>query len=259
MTTASASPPAPNRPTPWGSCFGDVTWARIVRGGLARIECRRISSRWARTAQVGMDFVALGSHYASRTRRAPVRFVLARSVPESAHPCSRPPGRRSRVLHVRARPRCASGPALGSIEGEFHPIQSRPRLLRLFPSATPPHPPLRSFFSYSEGSRGVVDGTRRSRRSDAASCGSRGPRGRGARGAAPISDPAPSCPSPSSPDRRDTAPRDLTDLTGAAGTGLRNASPARRSPPHLAPCEPSATKSACTRSAPAHLAQCEPR
>ena len=44
-----------------------------------------------------------------------------------------------------------------------------------------------------------------------------------------------------------------------AGTGLRNASPARHNPPRLAPCEPGATKSACTRSARSHLAQCEPR
>ena len=43
------------------------------------------------------------------------------------------------------------------------------------------------------------------------------------------------------------------------GSGLRNASSARRNPPQLAPCELSATKSACTRSARAHLAQCEPR
>ena len=51
---------------PRGSRIGDVTWARIVRGGLARIERRRIPSRWARTARGGVDCVALGSHYASR-------------------------------------------------------------------------------------------------------------------------------------------------------------------------------------------------
>ena len=44
-----------------------------------------------------------------------------------------------------------------------------------------------------------------------------------------------------------------------AGTGLRNASPVQHDPPRLAPCEPGATKSACTRSAQSHLAQCEPR
>ena len=43
------------------------------------------------------------------------------------------------------------------------------------------------------------------------------------------------------------------------GPGLRNASSARRGPPLLAPCEPSATESACARFLRAHLAQCEPR
>ena len=43
------------------------------------------------------------------------------------------------------------------------------------------------------------------------------------------------------------------------GSGLRNARSAQRNPPHLAPCEPSATKSICARSARSHLAQCEPR
>ena len=53
----------------------------------------------------------------------------------------------------------------------------------------------------------------------------------------------------------------LKPTSGPARTrpGLRNASPARRSPPRLAPCEPGATKSGCARSARAHLAQCEPR
>ena len=57
---------------PRGSRFGDVTWARIAPGGLARIERGRIPSRWARTARGGVDRVALSSHYASRARlRAP--------------------------------------------------------------------------------------------------------------------------------------------------------------------------------------------
>ena len=43
------------------------------------------------------------------------------------------------------------------------------------------------------------------------------------------------------------------------GPGLRNASSARRSPPRLAPCEPSATESACARFSRARLAQCDPR
>ena len=52
----------------------------------------------------------------------------------------------------------------------------------------------------------------------------------------------------------------LKPTSGPARTrpGLRNASPARRSPPRLAPCKPSATKSGCARSARSHLAQCEP-
>ena len=63
-------PPGPGswRPRPWGSRFGDVTWARIAPGGLARIELRWIMSRWARTARGEEDCVALGSHCASRAR-----------------------------------------------------------------------------------------------------------------------------------------------------------------------------------------------
>ena len=65
-------PPPARPPRPRGSRFGDVTWARIAPGGLARIERGRIPSRWARTARGGMDRVALSSHYASRARlRAP--------------------------------------------------------------------------------------------------------------------------------------------------------------------------------------------
>ena len=56
---------------PRGSRIDDVTSGRIAPGGLARIERRRIVSRWARTARGGMDCVALGSHYASRVRPAP--------------------------------------------------------------------------------------------------------------------------------------------------------------------------------------------
>ena len=56
---------------PRGSRFGDVTWARIVPGGIARIERRWISSRWARMARGGVDSVELTWHYASRTRPAP--------------------------------------------------------------------------------------------------------------------------------------------------------------------------------------------
>ena len=60
-----------------GEWIREVTSGRIVRGGLARIERRRISSRWARTARGGVDSVALGSHYASRTRPGPERRGLA--------------------------------------------------------------------------------------------------------------------------------------------------------------------------------------
>ena len=58
-------------PAPRGSRIGDVTSARIVRGGLARIEPGRIPSRWARTVRGGVDRVALGSHYASPPRPRP--------------------------------------------------------------------------------------------------------------------------------------------------------------------------------------------
>ena len=72
-------------PRVMGSRFGDVIWGRIVRGGLVRIERRRIPSRWARMAQGGVDCVALSSHCASR-----VRFALADPVPKSAPGRSRP-------------------------------------------------------------------------------------------------------------------------------------------------------------------------
>ena len=69
---ASSHPVSPAETRPWGSRFGDVTWARIAPGGLARIELRRIMSRWARTARGEADCVALGSHCASRARPSPV-------------------------------------------------------------------------------------------------------------------------------------------------------------------------------------------
>ena len=74
----------------------------------------------------------------------------------------------------------------------------------------------------------------------------------------------PSRPTP----RHDQNPADFRTDTGRSrdwpgpvrvGPGLRNASPARRSPPRLAPCEPSATQSACARFSRAHLAQCDLR
>ena len=66
-----------------GSRFGDVTWARIVPGGIARIERRRIVSRWARTVRGWVDCVASGSHYASR-----VRPPWARPAPGSSRSSS---------------------------------------------------------------------------------------------------------------------------------------------------------------------------
>ena len=70
------------------------------------------------------------------------------------------------------------------------------------------------------------------------------------------------------PRRHDQNPADFRTDTGRSrdwpgpvrvGPGLRNASSARRSPSHLAPCEPSATESACARFLRAHLAQCDLR
>ena len=70
---------------PRGSRIGDVTSDRIAPGGLARIERRRIPSRWARTARGGVDCVALGSHYASRDwpALAPARPGIGLRWPES--------------------------------------------------------------------------------------------------------------------------------------------------------------------------------
>ena len=65
------------RPHPWGSRIGDVTSDRIAPDGLARIERRRIMSRWARTARGEVDCVALSSHCASRARPSPVRPASA--------------------------------------------------------------------------------------------------------------------------------------------------------------------------------------
>ena len=64
---------------------------------------------------------------------------------------------------------------------------SMPRLLRLLLSAALLHPPLRLFFSYSGGSRGVADRRRRSKREEAQRTTRRGrPRPRATR-----PDPAP--------------------------------------------------------------------
>ena len=119
-------------PRPRGSRFGDVTSDRIVPGGLARIERRWISSRWACTARGGMDSVELTWHYASRTRPAPApaapglvrepargrrgpgpapRPIPSRSgrpASTSPNPRARTPGRRSRGLPGDLAARTAS-------------------------------------------------------------------------------------------------------------------------------------------------------
>ena len=66
-----------------GSRFGDVTWARISPGGLARIERRWISSLRARIVRAEADCVALTWHYASRARSV---LVPARASPARAGP-----------------------------------------------------------------------------------------------------------------------------------------------------------------------------
>ena len=74
-----------------GSRFGDVTWARISPGGLARIERRWISSLRARIVRAEADCVALTWHYASRARSV---LVPARASPVRAGPDPRQPGPR---------------------------------------------------------------------------------------------------------------------------------------------------------------------
>ena len=59
-----------------GSRFGDVIWTRIVRGGLARIELRRIPPGWARTARAGVD----SGDCVSRPRPGPRARHLTREI-----------------------------------------------------------------------------------------------------------------------------------------------------------------------------------
>lgn len=84
---------------------------------------------------------------------AVLRMRSAADAPESYAPATFSPPRATRHRPVRARgaPRTTSGCSL-----------------RLFPSATLLRPPLRFFFPYSEGSRGVADGKGRSGRPVAA-------------------------------------------------------------------------------------------
>ena len=122
---ASGPPPgdAASGPAPWpmpsahpgrGSRFGGVIWARIVRGVLAQCERGLILSRRARTARGGVDSGELGSHFASRVRRAPVRFATAGPIPDSAPnrlspgsccPTGAGPRRRLRAARPGRRPR----------------------------------------------------------------------------------------------------------------------------------------------------------
>ena len=132
-------------------------------------------------------------------------------------------------------------------------------LLRLFRSTTLLHPPLYEKKGRSRGRRGVAERKGRSRRS-----------GEGVKFPGPgLAD--------RGLDRTRAGPRPgvgalvrvgltgrnpagiTTTLRGVPGVGLRNASPAQRNPPHLAPCELSATESTCVRSTRARLAQCDLR
>ena len=95
-------------PHPRGSSFGDVTWARIAPGGLARIERRRIVSRWARTARGEADCVALSSHYASRARPAP-------AGPHRPGPVADRPGLQLKVVANLVPVPAPSHPASGRV------------------------------------------------------------------------------------------------------------------------------------------------
>ena len=63
-----------------GSRFGDVTSARIVRGGLARIKRRWIASDRARTARAGMDFGERTWNYVSRPWGGPLSVAARASL-----------------------------------------------------------------------------------------------------------------------------------------------------------------------------------
>ena len=100
-------------PAPRGSRFGDVTSDRIVRGGLARIERRRISSRWARTARAGP--------------RSPWR---ARRGAGCAPPCRPGPGpSQARPAPTRSRPcrpGAVAGPTSTPVPSRLAPLQAGP-------------------------------------------------------------------------------------------------------------------------------------
>ena len=187
-------------------------------------------------------------------RRAPVRLGAARWTPSSALcPCPagraapRPRSRRLAVLavglvshSVRAGPE--SGRAIGSsssspsgLSGSASGTPSGPRDRRVTreivtrPARSPGNPRERLPGVRARGSAGAGRDRAGSGTGSATTSGRLPDQARGGRGPARV------------------------------GSGLRNARSAQRNPPHLAPCEPSATKSICARSARSHLAQCEPR
>ena len=125
-----SSPAASARIRPGGSRIGDVTWARIVRGVLARIEFRRIPSRWARTARGGVDFVALGSHYASRAGSPGVRGG-SRWVVHGAPSRLLRPFLSAALLHPLLRPFFSySGGSRGVADGKRRSGRGRERVRR---------------------------------------------------------------------------------------------------------------------------------
>ena len=112
----------PLRPRrPGGSRFGDVTWARISPGGLARIERRWISSLRARIVRAEVDFVALTWHYASRARSALVP-TRAGPGPRWSRPAPARPARRALNPHEKrdSPTRAGPGPGIG-----WKPVRGR--------------------------------------------------------------------------------------------------------------------------------------
>ena len=75
---------------PRGSRIDDVTSGRIAPGGLARIERRRIVSRWARITQAGPG--------PRRTQHAPPRARRPAPARSPPHPIPSRPAPRERVL-----------------------------------------------------------------------------------------------------------------------------------------------------------------
>ena len=105
--TASPKGGRDPRLRPRRSRSGDVIWARIVRGGIARIALRRILSRWARITQAGpgLDRPELGG------RRGHVRPEIG-SGPDPRH--------RGRILIATARTCRRTGPVRRGTEALPH-------------------------------------------------------------------------------------------------------------------------------------------